>query len=406
MNLTAFIARRITFKSERTFSKLSVRIAILGIMLGLAVMILAVAIVKGFKSEIREKVRGFAGDIIIHKYDLNASFENSPFVMSEKTLQQFKSNADILFAQPYATKPGIINANDEVEGVILKGVDRNYNWEYFKHILVAGEVIDFSDSVKARQQLLISQYTANRLRLKVGDDFLMYFVQEPLRKRKFEIVGIYNLGVEDVDKTYVIGDLSLIRRLNNWESNQVGGYEVRVKDFNKLDAAAQKIYETIDINLKSYSIKEYYPMIFQWLSLLDVNTEVILILMLAVAVINMISALLIIILERTSMIGILKALGISNWSIQKIFLHNATYLIGFGLFLGNLLGIGFCLFQQKTHFFKLDQQSYYINFVPVELHLSDLILLNAGTLIICLLVLVIPSMLVTKISPVKAITFK
>lgn len=406
MNLPLFIAKRITFNSKRTFSRLIVRIAVLGIMLGLSVMILSIAIVKGFKSEIREKVRGFSGDIQILKYDLNSSFEHSPFTIKPATLNKIKSFDEITYAQPFATKPGIINANDEVEGVILKGVDKTYNWNYFKDILSDGQVIDFSDSVKAVRQIIISKYTADRLKVKVGDDFLMYFVQEPLRKRKFSIVGIYDLGVEEVDKNYVIGDISLIRRLNNWNATDVGGYELRVKDFDELDPVSEKVYDNLDINLKSYSVKEVYPLIFQWLSLLDVNTEVILILMLAVAVINMISALLIMILERTNMIGILKAMGGTNWSIRKIFLYNAAYLIGLGMLLGNILGIGLALFQKNTHFFKLDQASYYIKFVPVQPDLPDILLLNAGTLVICLLVLLIPSMLVTRISPLKAISFK
>lgn len=406
MNLPLFIAKRITFNSKRTFSRLIVRIAVLGIMLGLSVMILSIAIVKGFKSEIREKVRGFSGDIQILKYDLNSSFEHSPFTIKPATLNKIKSFDEITYAQPFATKPGIINANDEVEGVILKGVDKTYNWNYFKDILSDGQVIDFSDSVKAIRQIIISKYTADRLKVKVGDDFLMYFVQEPLRKRKFSIVGIYDLGVEEVDKNYVIGDISLIRRLNNWNPTDVGGYELRVKDFDELDPISEEVYDNLDINLKSYSVKEVYPLIFQWLSLLDVNTEVILILMLAVAVINMISALLIMILERTNMIGILKAMGGTNWSIRKIFLYNAAYLIGLGMLLGNILGIGLALFQKNTHFFKLDQASYYIKFVPVQPDLPDILLLNAGTLVICLLVLLIPSMLVTRISPLKAISFK
>jgi len=404
LNLSFFIARRITFKSKRTFSRLSVRIAILGIMLGLSVMILSIAIVKGFQVEIKEKVRGFSGDIIILKYDLNSSFENSPFTINHSTLKTLLSFPEIDYAQAYATKPGIINTNDEIEGVVMKGVDKNYNWTYLKSVLVSGKVIDFSDSVKTGSQILISQYTADRLKLKTGDDFLIYF--GPLRKRKFEIVGIYNLGIEDVDKTYIIGDISIIRRLNNWGTEQVGGYELRLKDFNQLDAVADKVYENLDIKVKSYSVKEYYPEIFQWLSLLDVNTEVLLILMLAVAVINMISALLVIILERANMIGVLKALGSTNWKIRKIFLYNATYLIGFGLLLGNLLGIGLAVFQQYTHFFSLDQASYYITFIPIELNISDIVLVNIGTLVICLLVLIIPSMLVTRISPVKAIAFK
>jgi lipoprotein-releasing system permease protein len=209
-----------------------------------------------------------------------------------------------------------------------------------------------------------------------------------------------------VDKTYVIGDISLIRRLNNWDPDQVGGYEIRVKDFNTLDAVADSVYQNLDIKVKSYSVKEYYPEIFQWLSLLDVNTEVLLILMLAVAVINMISALLIIILERANMIGILKALGSTDWNIRKVFLYNATYLIGLGLLFGNLLGLGLAIFQQYTHFFSLDQASYYITFIPIQLNIMDVVLVNAGTLVICLAVLIVPSMLVTRISPVKAIAFK
>lgn len=406
MNLALFIAKRISFNSKRTFSKLIVRIAILGIMLGLAVMILAVAIVKGFKSEIREKVRGFSGDIQITKLDLNASFENSPFIISGETMKKFRKETGITDIQAIATKNGIINAGNEIEGVVLKGVDRHYNWAYFNKILVSGKTIDFSDSLKSRSQIIISKYTADRLNLKVGDDFLMYFIENSLRKRKFKISGIYDLGVEEVDKVFVIGDIALIRSLNKWQPEEVGGYEIRVNNFNKLETIADRVYEGLDIELKSYTIKDYYSTIFEWLSLLDVNTQVILVLMIAVAVINMISALLIMILERTNMIGILKALGSSNWSVRKIFMYNAAYLIGLGLFLGNVLGIGLGLFQYHTHFFTLDQASYYINFVPVILDVQDILLLNAGTLTISLFVLLIPSMLVTRISPLKAIRFK
>ncbi|MEJ7780913.1 MAG: FtsX-like permease family protein [Daejeonella sp.] len=406
MNLPLLIAKRITFSSKRTFSKLIVRIAILGIMLGLAVMILAVAIVKGFKSEIREKVRSFSGDIQVTKLDLNSSYENSPFVIEAEKLRGITSQPGIDYVQAFATKPGIINTNEEVEGVVLKGVDKSYNWDYFKKTLLEGKVIDFSDSVNSGNQILISKYTADRLNLKVGDDFLMYFIENSLRKRKFVIAGIYSLGVEEVDKTFVIGDISLIRSLNNWNSSEVGGYELRVNDFDRLENTANRIDDMIGINLTSHTVKQYYPTIFEWLSLLDVNTQVILILMMAVAVINMISALLIMILERTNMIGILKALGSTNWNVRKIFLYNATYLIGFGLVLGNILGIGLGSFQSLTHFFKLDQASYYISFVPVQLEWQDIVLLNAGTLLISVVVLLVPSLLVTRISPLKAISFK
>ena len=406
MNLPFFIAKRITFNSKRTFSKLIVRIAILGIMLGLAVMILAVAIVKGFKTEIREKVRGFSGDIQISKLNLNSSYENTPFSMSDADFTKISTGQGILFMQPFATKPGIINTGDEAEGVVLKGVDKSYNSQYFKNILIDGQFIDFADSTKSKSQILISKFTSDRLNLKVGDDFLMYFIENSLRKRKFKIVGIYNLGVEEVDKVFVIGDINLIRGLNNWEENQVGGYELRVNNFDNLEQIEARVYDELSAELKSYTVKQNYPAIFEWLSLLDVNTQVILILMMAVAVINMISALLIMILERTNMIGILKALGNSNWNIRKIFLYNASYLIGLGLFFGNILGIGLGFIQLQSHFLKLDQASYYISFVPVQLDIQDVVLLNAGTLIISLLVLLIPSLLVSRISPLKAIRFK
>jgi len=375
-------------------------------MLGLGVMILSLAVVRGFKQEIREKMRGFAGDIQIVKYDLNDSYENSPFDEDAKFEKQVLAKQVITHIMPYATKPGIIRAKDEIEGVVLKGVDKTYDWTFFKKIMVTGKVIDFTDSVEAQKQIMVSQQTADRLKLKVGDNLLMYFVQEPLRKRPFKICGIYSSGVEEVDKTYVVGALTLIRRLNDWSPNQVGGYELRVADFDQLNTAASYLDDILPTKLKAYTILQTYPTIFEWLKLLDTNTVVMLVLMLAVAVINMISALLIMILERTSMIGMFKAMGATNWSLQKVFLYNAFYLVGIGLILGNLLGFGLGWFQSVTHLFKLDPASYYMSFVPIQFNWLDDVLLNLGTLVICFLVLIIPSTLVTKITPVKAIRFK
>ena len=406
MSFASFISARITFKSKRTFSKLIVRIAIIGIMLGLGVMILSLAIVKGFKHEIREKIRGFAGDIRVVKLDNNTSYESSPFIAESSFVKRALKSPFITHIMPFATKPGIIKANNEIEGVVLKGVDKSYDWTYFKKIMVAGSVIDFTDSVEAQKEIMLSQTTANRLKLKVGDKLLMYFVQKPLRKRQFKIKGIFNIGVEEVDKTFVVGSLSLINRLNNWKPNEIGEYELRVADFNEVDYAADRLDDILPIKLRSYTVVEDYPPIFEWLKLLDVNSVVMLALMTLVAVINMISALLIMILERTTMIGMFKAMGATSWNIQKIFLLNAAYLIGLGLLLGNVLGLGLGFFQQQTHFFKLDQASYYMTFVPVEFNLGDILMLNIGTLVICLLVLIVPSMLVSKISPVKAIRFK
>jgi lipoprotein-releasing system permease protein len=406
LSFASFIASRITFKSQRTFSKLIVRIAIIGIMLGLGVMILSLAVVRGFKREIREKMRGFAGDIQIVKYDLNDSYENSPFNADEKFEKKAFTIKGVTKVMPFATKPGIIRANDEIEGVVMKGIDKNYDWTFFKKIMVAGKVIDLTDSVAAQKQIMISRQTADRLKLKLGDKIIMYFVQEPMRERAFKICGIYSSGVEEVDKIYVVGALSLIQRLNDWAPNQIGGYEIRVDNFDELNYVAGYIDDILPTKLKAYTIIQTYPTIFEWLSLLDTNTIVMLVLMTLVAVINMISALLIMILERTSMIGMFKAMGATNWNLQKIFLFNAFYLVGVGLILGNIMGFGLGYFQSVTHFFKLDPASYYMSFVPVQFDWVDDVLLNIGTLTICFLVLIIPSMLVTRISPVKAIRFK
>lgn len=378
----------------------------MGIMLGLGIMILSLAVVRGFKQEIREKMRGFAGDIQIVKFDLNNSYENSPFLSDPKFVNQALAKKVVTYVMPFATKPGIIKANNEIEGVVLKGVDKHYDWSFFKKILVAGRVVDFSDSVAAQKEIMISQQTANRLKLKVGDNMLMYFIQQPLRKRPFKIVGIFSSGVEEVDKTYVVGSLSLIQRLNDWLPTQIGGYEIRVTDFEQLNHAEDVINDILPTKLKAYTVEQTYPTIFEWLRLLDTNTVVMLALMLIVAVINMISALLIMILERTSMIGMLKAMGATNWSIQEIFLINALYLVGVGMVLGNLFGFGIGIFQNVTHTFKLDPESYYMAFVPIQFNWLDAIELNLGILTVCLLVLIIPSMLVSKISPVKAIRFK
>jgi len=406
LNTEYFIARRIAIKSERTFSKLIVRIAISGVMLSLAVMMLSIAIIKGFKTEIQEKVRGYVGDVRIFKLDLNNSFELTPFVPSKKTLSDLKKNKNILFYQPYATKPAIISANEEVEGINFKGIDSSFNWDYIRKHLVTGRVIDFTDSVKATKEIMISAFTANRLKLKTGDTFIMYFVQNPPRKRPFKIVGIYDIGVEEIDKGFVLGDINIIRRLNNWEPNQIGGIEIRLKDFSRLQAMSDEIYSNLEINLKSESVQEYFPNIFTWLSLLDINTKVLLILMMIVGVINMITALLIMILERTNMIGMLKAFGMTDYSVMKVFLYNAVYLVGIGLLLGNLLGLGLGFLQYYTHIFKLNQTSYYLSYVPIEFHLTDVLLLNLATLFICLIVLIVPSMLVSRVSPLKAIRFK
>ncbi|QEC53135.1 lipoprotein-releasing system permease protein [Anseongella ginsenosidimutans] len=408
MNFELFVAKRVSVKARRTFSRLIVIIGITGIALGLAVMISAFGIVTGFKNTIRDKMVGFTGHIQVSRFDLNTSFENTPVqVMDTAGNLRIKPEdfPGVKTVQVFATKPGIISAGEEIEGVVLKGVGPHYDWAYLNEHLLTGKIPSYSND-SLSENILISQTIAERLKLEAGDDLLMYFVQEPLRRRKLHISGIYQTGLEDLDKLYVIGDLQLIQRLNNWGKTQAGGYELFIEDISRLDELTLEVHQNVDENLQAYSVKEIYPLIFEWLSLLDMNAIVLLILMLLVAGINMISALLIMILERTNMIGILKALGADNFRIRKIFMYNAVYLTGIGMLIGNIVGLGFCFLQDGYHLIGLDQTNYYVDYVPVDLSLLSVVLLNCCTFIVCVLMLIIPSMIVSRVSPVKAIRFK
>ncbi len=406
MNFPFFLAKRIIGAGKRTFSKLIVRVGVGAIAIGIAAMILAVAVLNGFKGEVTGKQRGFFGDIDITKYDLNQSFENTPFVLRNDKLAEVEDIPGVEGIQRYATKAGIINVNGEVEGVVLKGIDESYDQTFLSSVLVAGNPIDFSDTTRMLTQVVISNYTASRLHLEVGDDFIMYFVQEPIRRRKLEIVGIYNTSAEELDKVYVVGALPLIQRLNGWDKVEVGGYEVAVTDFARVNDITEQINDILPLEVDAISLSDRFPELFQWLDMLDANPQIILILMMVVSIINMISALLIIILERTNMIGVLKALGYTNGGLQQVFLYNAAYLIGLGLLIGNAVGLGLYFFQATTHYIKLDEASYYVSYVPVSISFLEALALNVGLLVVSLLVLLIPSYLISRVSPVKAIQFR
>ncbi len=404
MNLEYFISKRIAFKTERTYSKLIVKIAIIGVMLSLSVMILSAGIIRGFKTEIKAKVRGFMGDIQLYRADLSGPFDKAPFEPSSQTLAYLNKNPNIDSYYAFATKPAIMIANDEVEGLTFKGVEANYDWIFIAKNLVEGRVIQKQDSLN--NPLLISKYVAQRMKLKLGDRVLLQFVQNPPKPRKFTIVGIYDIGIEQVDKGFVLGELKMIKQLNQWSDVQIGGYEIRVKDFEQLPAISQNFQDAIDPNLHARSILDSNPEIFTWLDLLDVNTEILFVLMLIVGLINMVTALLIMILEKTNMIGLLKALGATTAQIMRIFIYQILYMVGLGMLLGNVLGLGIAWLQSKTEFLKLDQSNYYLSHVPVEIHWSDILLLNLLTFGIGVLVLSLPAFLVKKISPIKALRFK
>ena len=407
MNVEYFIAKKLfTAKEENnSYTKPILRIAILAIALSVAIMLLSIMVVTGFKNDISNKIIGFGSHITISNFTNNQSYESEPISLQQDFYPSIQEDEGIKHINVFATKAGIIKTADEIHGVVLKGVAEDYNWEFFKENLVSGEVFVVNDTVKSNN-ILISEEISKQLNLKVADDLVMYFVQNPPRVRKFHIKGIYNTAMVDFDKLFVIADIKHIQSLNSWGSNQVGGFEIAIDNFNDLDKITEEVYEQIPYDLNAQSVKEKTPQIFDWLDLQDMNVKVILILMLIVGAINMITALLILILERTKMIGILKALGANNWSVRKVFLYSAVHLIFKGLLLGNAIAIGFAFLQHKFSIISLDPATYYMNTVPINFDFTAILLLNIGTIVVCYLILIIPSVIITKITPIKAIRFE
>ena len=413
MNFPYFIAKRL-IKGEKqgiSFSRPINFIAITGIAAGLAVMILAVAILTGFKHEIREKVVSFGSHIQITNFDSNFSYETTPISDTMRFISEIKEMTGIKYVQRFATKAGIIRTDKEIQGVVLKGISSDYDWSYFSSSLVDGSAFTVTDTART-DDVIISKKLSDMLALKTGDRFDMYFVQEPFRVRRFTISGIYETSLEEFDKIYVFCDIGHIRRLNGWDDTMVSGFEIFINKFDHLDFMTERVRDAIGFQLfedeakyKVTSIKTMYPQIFDWLNFQDINVVIIIILVLIVAGFNMISGLLILILEKTNMIGVLKALGSEDKAIRKVFLYQAAYLIGKGLFWGNLIGIGLALLQLKTGLISLDPASYYIKTVPINLDLVHIFLLNIGTMITILVILLVPSQLISRITPVKAIKY-
>lgn len=410
MNIEYFIAKRlITAKDYKSsISAPIIKIAISAIAIGMIMMIVSVATGIGLQQKIREKVSAFNGQIIISNYDNNNSeITLIPISKKQDFYPNFKSVPEVSHIQAIATKAGIIRTENAFEGIVFKGVGTDYNWNNIKEYLVEGKLPDFSKNLN--EDVVISRFLADRLNLKLGDSFNTFFIKEEQGKlpnsRRFKIAGIFSSGFQDFDATYIIGDIRHIQRINKWDSDQIGAFEVFVKDFSEIKETGNQIYEQISSNLDTKTITEKYSYIFDWLQLFDFNIIVILGIMILVATINMVVALLVLILERTQMIGILKALGANNWKVRKVFLYNAFYLIMRGLFWGNLIGISLLLIQQQFGIIHLNPENYYVNQAPVYLNWGYIILLNLLTVTVCFLVLLIPSYIITKISPVKAIRF-
>ena len=405
LNTELFIARRILSKNKANFSRPVVRIAILSIGLGLTVMFISVAILTGFQKEVREKVIGFGAHIQISHYDENSSLETKPISLHQDFYPSLETVKGIRHIQVYATKAGIIKTADQIQGIVLKGIGPDYDLSFFANKMISGHLIHLTDTGKTND-VMISRNLAALLKLRLNDDIRMYFISgSTTLGRKFHIAGIYETGLEEFDKIYVLCNIKHIQKLNNWQPDEVGGFEVILNNFHDLDKMGKYVYRKIGMTLDAKTIRDLYPQIFDWLDLQDINVLIILVLMVVVSGITMISTLLILILERTTMIGILKSLGMKNASIRRIFLINAAYIIGQGLFWGNLVGITLCIVQQKYGIVTLPQESYYVSVVPVNLDLLNILILNAGTVVVCLAMLLVPSFVASRISPVKAIRF-
>ncbi|PLX08825.1 MAG: ABC transporter permease [Marinilabiliales bacterium] len=413
MNLELFIARRLVSKQHtgNSFSRPIVSVAIGGIAIGLAVMIVSVAIVTGFKNEISEKVIGFGSHLQIVNYDNNSSYETFPITQEQDWLDDITQIDGIRSVNKFIVKAGIAKTEEELHGVVFKGIDTDYNWQFFKQYMVRGDTLIINDSSKINN-VVISEYIAKVLQLEVGDDIGAYFIQDPPRMRKFTVAGIYNTQLVDLDKLFILVDIKHLRKLNDWDDDQITGFEIQVEDFNNLIEYEKDVNRLVGNNfspdgslLQVRSIKDEYPGIFDWLSLLDINVWIILILMLAVAGFNMVSGLLVIILERVNMIGVMKSMGARNFQIEKVFVYFAGFLISRGLLIGNVLGIGLCLIQKYTGVIQLDPESYYVATVPINLDILYILGLNIGSLIITVLIMILPAKIISKINPADSIRF-
>lgn len=411
MNFEYFIAKRIigskTYKSS--VSAPIIKIGITAIAIGIIVMLIAVATGFGLQQKIRDKAVAFNGHVTISNFDNNISEESQfPISINQEFYPEFSSVAGVRHIQAVASKFGVIRTEIDFEGMVFKGVGKDYDWRYFSEFLIEGALPEFTDGMS--NEVIISQYLSNRLQLALGDSFQMYFMKDDANKppfiRKFDIVGIFNSGFQELDETYFLGDLKHIQRMNKWESDQVGNFEVFITDYNQLDVIGEQIYRSTPSTLNTQTVKQKYASIFEWINIFDQNTYGIIGIMIIVAGINMITALLVLILERTQMIGLFKALGSNNWTIRKVFLYNASYLILRGLFWGNLIGLSLLFAQKYFGLFPLNPEVYYVTQAPVYINFGYILALNAGTFLLCMVMLLVPSVVITKISPVKAMRYE
>ena len=406
MKATRFISSRIFSLSKENLSSTVMKIAMLSIALGIAIMLISISVVVGFKNQIKDKVIGFVSPIQIQVLNQNESMEETPFVYDSLV----KSRLQLPFVKSIhqtANKAGIIKTDSEIQGVVLKGVDKDYNWDYISSNIVAGSLPEYNDTERSND-VIISKIISDKMHLGVGDDIRIWFVGEDMkaRGRKFSVKGIYETGLVECDERFVYCDLNQIRRLNGWENDEVGHLEIMLTEGVDIEEANNIIYYSIPTNLLSLTASDLYPQIFDWLELQDMNVVIIIALMLMVSGVTIISMLLIIVLERTSTIGVLKAMGADNAFVRKIFLQRSRKILLIGMLIGNAFGLGLCVIQKYTEFIKLSPESYYLSSVPIELNLWYILMLNVGTFLLWVLMMLIPTMVINNVKPSKSIRFE
>lgn len=412
MNVAVFIAGRIAFNSRQSFSRFIIRLAVTATAVSVTAMIVTLAFVNGFQETVSQKVFSFWGHIRLQQYEPAKALvaEESPLTKNDTVVSRIRRFSEIETIQPFATKSAVLQQQSNIEGILFKGVESNYDFSHIQAFLKQGKWPDFADSLYSRQ-IVVSEPIAQQLQLKLNDSIKIHFIDATggkSRFRRLKVCGIYKTGIEEYDKLFAIGDVRLVQKLNNWSANQIGGYEIFLKDYRQMDAINTSIedYEIVPQNWLSKTVRQVYPNIFDWLSIQDVNRDVIFIVMAIVAIINLVTCLLILVLERTRMVGILKAVGSPNITIQQIFLFHATYITVVGVVTGFLCGVGLCLLQASTSFIKLDESAYYVSVAPVKIVWWQVWAVCSGTVVVCFASLILPTLLVRSVNPVKAIQFR
>jgi lipoprotein-releasing system permease protein len=410
LNTPFFIAKRIAFNREQSFSRFIIRLAIAATTISVAAMILSLAFINGFQKVISEKVFSFWGHIRVQHFEpFKVSIaEETPILKNDTIEREISQLENVAHIQPFATKSAIINANATIEGVLFKGVSKGYPFEKLDAFLKKGRWVQFNDTSYS-QEIVLSEFMAQELSVDVGNDLLIYFIQpgeEKPRTRKLKVCGLYKTGIDVYDKTFAMGDMRLIQRLNDWQPGQIGGYEVVLKDYSSMNEVSDSIYDKLPAGWNSKTMREIYPEIFDWLNLQNTNKYILIAVMTAVALINLITCLIILVLERTRMIGVLKAIGTADWKIQQIFMFYGALITLWGITFGLILGLGISFLQKNTGFIKLNEEAYYMSTAPVDLVWWQVGLVVTGTFLVCFTVLLIPSLISRKISPAKAVQFR